>query len=226
MNGKRILFLGLICLAVTATAQASLVWEKTELALTPAVGDATAVGVFKYTNKGDAPIHFKSVKPSCGCTTAAMQKNDVGPGEKGEITATFTIGDRSGPQVKTITVETDDPQHPQTVLTLKADVTQYLELQPSTLYWQGGEEATAKTIVAKAGKGVNIKNVEVTSSSADFTTKVEPGAGAGEFKISVQPSKTTKPVNATLSIKPDVTPAKVYYAAVRVMSPTVPKPGS
>ena len=31
------------------------------------------------------------------------------PADKGEITATFKIGDRTGTQVKTVTVQTDDP---------------------------------------------------------------------------------------------------------------------
>jgi hypothetical protein len=224
MNGKRILFLGLITLSIAATAQAALVWDKTELELNPVLGAPSAVGVFKYENKGETPVHFKAVRPSCGCTTAALPKNDVAPGEKGEITATFNIGDRTGMQTKTITVETDDPQKPTIVLTLKANIAQLLELRPALVFWQAGEEAKPKTILAKAGKGVTIKNVEVTSSSADFTAKVEPGSGAGEFKINVQPKDTAKPVNATLTVKPEVNPAKVYYASARVMPPGTAKP--
>jgi len=66
--------------------------------------------------------------------------------------------------------------------------------------------------------------LDVVSSSGDFTAKVEPGKTAGEFKIQVQPKDTTKPLNATLTIKPDVTPAKVYYASARVMPPGTAKP--
>jgi uncharacterized protein DUF1573 len=224
MNGKRLLFLGACSLWIAATAQASLVWEKTTLELNPAIGAPNAVGVFKYENKGDTPVRFKGApRTSCGCTVAALQKNEVAPGEKGEITATFNIGDRTGLQHKTITVETDDPQAPTTVLTLKANIAQLLELEPKFVFWQSGEEAKPKTIVAKAGKGVTIKNVEVTSSSGDFSAKVEPGSGAGEFKINVQPKDTAKPLNATLTVKPEVTPAKIYYASARVMPPSVAK---
>jgi hypothetical protein len=102
MNGKRIWFLGLLCFSLAATTQAALVFEKTTLDLNPDMGAATAEAIFKYENKGDTPVHIKAVKPSCGCTTAALAKNDVAPGEKGEIKATFNIGDRSGLQVKTI----------------------------------------------------------------------------------------------------------------------------
>lgn len=226
MNGKKNLLLGVLSLAIAATADASLSWDKTELDLKPAIGAATAVGVFKYENKGDKPVHFNAVRPSCGCTTAALAKNDVAPGEKGEITATLNIGDRTGLQTKTITVETDDPKAPSTVLTLKAMIAQVLELDPPFVVWEAGENAKPKTILAKAGKEVTVKNIEVTSSSADFTTKVEPGAGAGEFKINVQPKDTAKPLNATLTIKPDAatTPAKPYYVNARVNPPAPTKP--
>jgi hypothetical protein len=221
MNGKQTLLFSLLCLGIAATSRAELTWEKTELDLHPALTAPTAVGVFKYENKGDKPIHFKSVHASCGCTTAALQKNDVAPGEKGEITATFTIGDRTGLQVKTVTVDTDDAQKPQTILTLKATISQLLELQPALVFWQSGEEPKPKTIVAKAGQGVTVKNLEVTSSSPDFTTKVEPGP-AGEFKISVQPRDTSHPLNAVLTIKPDSSAgaAKVYSATARVIPAT------
>jgi Protein of unknown function (DUF1573) len=224
MNGKRFLFLGLLSLAVATTTQASLVFEKTEIDLNPEMGAANAVAVFKYENKGDAPVHIKAVKPSCGCTTAALAKNDVAPGEKGEISATFNIGDRTGVQTKTITVETDDAKAPQTVLTFKANIAQMLEIQPTFVFWQANEPAQPKTIIAKAGKGVNVKKIDVVSSTGDFTAKVEPGAAAGEFKIQVQPKDTSKPLNASLTIKPDVAPTKSFYASARVMPPGTAKP--
>jgi len=167
------------------------------------------------------------VRPSCGCTTATLKSNDVKPGEKGEIIATLKTGDHSGLLQKTVTVETDDPKQAQTVLTLKANVSQLLELQPALLFWQAKEEPKPKTIMAKVGKGVNIKKIDVTSSAPEFTTKVEPGSAAGEFKIVVTPKDTEHQLNATLTIKPESpaapgatpggAPPKVFTATARVM---------
>jgi hypothetical protein len=224
MNGKRFLFSSALCLLLAASAPAALVFEKTELDLHPDLGASKVDAVFKYENKGDTPVHIKAVRPSCGCTTAALTKNEVAPGEKGEITATFNIGDRTGIQVKTVTVETDDPKAPQTVLTFKATVAQMLELQPPLVSWDANEPAKPKTIVAKAAKGAGVKKVDVTSSIGEFTAKVEPGKTADEFKIEVQPKDTTKPLSATLTIKPDVMPAKTYFASARVLPPGTAKP--
>ncbi len=208
-------------LAFSVTAQAQLAWEKTELELHPAAGDATAVGNFKYQNKGDKTVHIASVHTSCGCTTAGVKKEDVAPNETGEVTATFNIGGRTGVQQKTVTVTTDDPKQPSTVLTLKAVIAQPFELQPALVYWESGEAPKPKTITVKVSKETPIKTLDVVSSNPDFLIKVESNPGAGEFRINVQPRETTRTMTATLSIKPDASAggAKIYYATARVTTP-------
>lgn len=201
-----------------ASARAELKWEKTTVELHPAIGDKQAVGQFKYKNVGDKPVRILSVKTSCGCTTTALKKNDVAPGESGEITATFTIGNRTGMQQKSVNVTTDDPQNKTTVLMLQANIVQALALNPAFVFWQAGEEAKPKTIIARAGKEIPIKNLDVVSSSPDFLTKVEPGSSPGEFKINVQPRQTAKAVMATLKISPDYPKGspQFFYATARV----------
>lgn len=221
MNLPTKALLGVLFLCISTVAQAQLAWEKTELELSPPPGADSAVATFKYENKGDKPIHISNVRTSCGCTTAALKKNDVAPGEKGEIVATLKTGDRVGLQQKTVTVETDDPKTPQTILTLKATIVQLLELQPTFVTWQANEDPKPKTIVAKAGKGVTIKNLEVTSSTPDFTTKVENGSTEGEFRIIVAPKDTAHQSTANLTIKSAGTD-KVFNASARVMPAPAP----
>src|SRR5436189_3283501 len=214
-----------VLIALAERARAELKWEQTSVELHPAFSDKQAVAHFKYENVGKTSVHFESVKASCGCTTAQTQKDEVAPGQKGEITATFNIGGRTGTQVKTVTVQTDDPNpaHSTTVLTLKAVITPLLEIQPTLVYWQNGEEPKPKIITAKANKDAAIKKLDVVSSVPDFTAKVDAGSAPNEFKISVQPRDTTKAVYATLTIKPD-SPANTgntFSAAARVM-PSAP----
>ena len=218
-----------LVIGFAVSVRAELVFEQTQIELHPAIGDDTAVAHFKYENKGDKPIAIKSVNSSCGCT-AASAKPTANPGEKGEVTATFKIGDRIGLQQKAIMVVTDDPAHPSTTLTLKVDIPKVLDLQPTFVFWQSGEAVKPKTIIAKAGKDVTLKNLEVASSSPDFTTKVEPGTAPGQFQINVEPRQTTQAATATLTIKPvlEKGPAKVFYASARVTPPAqaaAPKPG-
>ncbi len=221
MNFLRLV--GIVALTALAQgARAELKWEQTSVDLQPALGDKQAVAHFKYENVGKTPVHFTSVHASCGCTAAQTQKEQVAPGEKGEVTATFNIGGRTGTQVKTVTVQTDDPDPSRatTVLTLKAVITPLLEIQPALVFWQNGEEPKPKIITAKANKDAAIKKLDVASSTPDFIAKVDAGSAPNEFKINVQPRDTTKAVYATLTIKPDSpSTANVFSAAARVMPP-------
>jgi len=222
MNTNFSRLIGVFALAaLVQSAHAELKWEQTSVDLRPGFNDKQAVAHFKYENVGNTPVHFKSVHASCGCTTAQTQNEQVAPGQKGEITATFNIGGRTGTQVKTVTVQTDDPERSTIVLTLKAVITPLLEFQPALVYWQNGEEPKPKIITAKANKDAAIKKLDVASSTPDFAAKVDAGSAPNEFRISVQPRDTTKAVYATLTIKPD-SPANtgnMFAAAARVMPP-------
>src|SRR5205814_7911819 len=224
MNMNFLRLIGIVTLtALAQVARAELKWEQTSVDLQPALGDKQAVAHFKYENVGKTPVHFTSVHASCGCTAAQTQKEQVAPGEKGEVTATFNIGGRTGTQVKTVTVQTDDPDPARstTVLTLKAVITPLLEIQPALVYWQNGEERKPKVITAKANKDAAIKKLDVASSTPDFTAKVDAGSAPNEFRISVQPRDTSKAVYATLTIKPD-SPANTgntFAVAACVMPP-------
>src|SRR5438046_6149466 len=155
------------------SARAELKWEQTMIELQHTPADKQAIGHFKDQITGNTPIHFKSVHASCGCTTAQTKKDEVPPGGSGEITATFNIGDRTGTQVKTVTVETDEAANSKTVLTLKTIIPQQSEITPTFVVWKQGDKPDPKTITVKVGKEFTVKHIKVTSSSPDFQTKVE-----------------------------------------------------
>ena len=211
---KTHIFAFTLSIALCLTARAGLKWDQTAIELHPTATDKQAIGHFKYQNTGDKPVKFKSVKTSCGCTAAQSQKEEVPAGEKGEITATFNIGERTGTQVKTVTVETDDPANVTTVLTLKAVIPQQLEITPTFVFWGQGEEPKPKTIVVRAAKDFPVKHLKVTSSSPDFQAKVEE-TGNGQFKIDVQPQETNKQTASTLTIQPEDS-QKIFYATARI----------
>jgi hypothetical protein len=209
-----------LSIIISLSARAELKWEQTSLELHPTPADKQAIGHFKYQNPGKTPVHFKSVHASCGCTTAQTQKDEVPPGGTGEITATFNIGDRTGTQVKTVTVETDEAANSKTVLTLKTIIPQQLEITPNFVFWKQGDKPDAKTITVKASKEFTVKHIKVTSSSPDFQTKVEE-KGNGEFQIDVQPQETKNVSASTLTIQPEDS-QKVFYATARITNaPTV-----
>ena len=216
---------GSILLCVSARAQ--LKWEQTTADLHPAVGDKTAVAHFKYENVGKTPIHFKQVKASCGCTATQTQKEIVNPGEKGEITATFNIGDRTGQQMKTVSVQTDEVPPAQSSLTLTLNVTipQALEIKPAFVYWTSGEAPKAKKISVKASKEFPAKNITIKSNSQNFESKVEPGKTSGEWTVEVTPKDTSHPIGTALQLVTDYpkdSPKAFYVNAVVTAPPGAP----
>jgi uncharacterized protein DUF1573 len=213
------IFFFTLSIFICASARGELKWEQTAIELHPTPADKQAIGHFKYQNTGDKPVHFKSVKTSCGCTAAQTRKDEVPPGEKGEITATFNIGDRTGTQVKTVTVETDDPTNATTVLTLKAVIPQQLAITPAFVFWQQGEAPNPKMIGVSAAKDFPVKHLKVASSSSDFEAKVQE-TGDGHFKISVQPKETNRPIAATLTIQSEDSP-KTFYVTARVTAAAI-----
>jgi hypothetical protein len=210
-----------ILLAVAAHAE--LKWEQSTVELHPAVGDKQAVAHFKYENTGKTAVHFKSVKASCGCTATQSQKEVVNPGEKGEITATFTIGDRTGQQVKTVTVQTDDPAQPTTMLTLKANIASALEIKPTFVYWTSGEDPKPKKISLKAAKEFPAKDITIKSNSQNFVSKVVPGK-PGEWTIEVTPKDTSHPMGTALLIQTDYPKEapKSFYVNAQITNPMPP----
>jgi hypothetical protein len=210
--------LTILSIFLCSVARAELKWEQTTIELHPNVGDKQAIAHFKYENVGKTPVHFKSVHASCGCTTAQSQKDEVPPGEKGEITATFNIGERTGMQIKTVAVQTDEATTPNTVLTLRAALPDMLTINPTFVYWKAGEEPKPKTITVKAGKSYPAKNLKVNASNGDFTANVEPGSAPSEWKISVSPKQTERAASGVVTIVPEVAnlPTRVFYANASV----------
>ena len=220
MNFTKYLLVLLFGLSLTSLAYGDLKFEKTEVDIRPSPTDTTAVAHFKYENTGTKPIHIASVQTSCGCTVATLKSNDVAPGDKGEITATLNIGNRMGMQTKAITVNSDDPAHPQTILTLKADIPVLLEVQPIFVFWKQDDEMKPKIITVTAPKDSPVKKITVTSTDPDITAKVEPD-GPKKWNVSVVPKDKEKLHNATLTINPDFPPnaPKLFYATARVINP-------
>ncbi|MBA3961955.1 MAG: DUF1573 domain-containing protein [Chthoniobacterales bacterium] len=204
--------------ALGLTARAALQWETREVSLHPKINDENAVGHFKYKNAGDKPVKITGVKPSCGCTTAALGKDVVAPGESGEITATFHIGDRVGAQTKTIHVTTDEAGDQGTVLTLKADVPQVLIVAPTFLYWAKNQPLTPRTIEAKVGGDFAVTKLKIDSTDKDVEAVAEQVPNEKSFRITVTPKPGNRPINAALKITPDFPKEapKVFYANVRI----------
>jgi uncharacterized protein DUF1573 len=104
-------------------AHAALEWNEREISVQVRRDAQKEVSAkFNFKNTGKKAVAILGVSTSCGCTVANPESSTVASGEKSNVQALFTIGDRHGEQLKKITVTTDDPETPVTVLTFKITI--------------------------------------------------------------------------------------------------------
>lgn len=73
-------------------------------------------------NTGEAELRINNIKSSCGCTAALLSSKLLMPDEKGELKIEFDTSNLTGQIARTITLYSNDPQHPTRVLTLFANI--------------------------------------------------------------------------------------------------------
>jgi len=78
--------------------------------------------VFSLKNAGKKDLVIRDVKSSCGCTAVSPSKNIVPSGESVPLKVVFDSTGKSGRQNKTITVITNDPKNPTTILRISSNI--------------------------------------------------------------------------------------------------------
>ena len=191
----------LMFLSISAFAQLS--WDNKQLDFHPTFQETNVVARFTFSNAGNYPVAITSIKSSCDCMVPKLAKMTYLPGEKGEITANFTIGQRQGLQQKHVVLQTDDPSDPAAQLTMRVFIPELVKMTPGFLFWKIGEEKSPKTITLKIVHTEPIKIIGVQSTNERFFPQlktVEPGK---EYVIIVTPNDPADPAKALLRIETD-----------------------
>jgi len=77
--------------------------------------------VFRFTNTGKASLIIFDARSSCGCTVPEFPKEPIPPGESSEMMVRFNTNNKTGQQVKTVTVQANTFPA-ETKLSLSGDV--------------------------------------------------------------------------------------------------------
>lgn len=89
-------------------------------------GDINEGDVVSHTyvisNNGGDLLKILDVRASCGCTAAKPEKSELNPGESTNLVVSFNSKGRKGPQSKTVTVSTNDPDKPNILLSFKCNI--------------------------------------------------------------------------------------------------------
>ncbi|MCJ8332065.1 MAG: DUF1573 domain-containing protein [Lentisphaeria bacterium] len=181
---------------------------------------------YNFKNVGDYTVTIKKIKPTCGCTTAKLDKKTYKPGESGTIAATINVPDRGGRLAKSIRITTDDKDKKKIKLTLVLHIPKYVDVSPKYISWEHKGAKVSKTISIKVLHKTAIHIKKVHSSNPNWIVKLETVTKGKEYKITITPPTTEKSVRTSLSIESDFPTVKplVFSASARVKpKPYVPK---
>lgn len=172
---------------LTAAGQAKLEWDSTVFDYAAKVTDEAVSAAFHFKVVGEQPVTLSSIRSSCGCTTAKLEKRTYQPGESGVIEAHFDFGSRIGAQEKYISVQTDDPSDAEHNLLIKVYIPHVLKVEPRFVYWTKG----AETYPEQSIDLVTDTDLEVTITSVEADTEQlklrwEP-VGERRFRVWLQP---------------------------------------
>jgi hypothetical protein len=150
-------------------------------------------GTFTFENVGDGVLKMGKPVTSCGCTVAGVKPETLQPGEKGELTFTLNMGRARATLQKQITVESNDPDSPKTVLTVKADYVPLYDVTPVSYYLNlhKGDSTNVTARVSRTdGKSFNV-------------TKLKPSQPWIEAKVEPEANSTNQVVKIVASLKPE-----------------------
>jgi hypothetical protein len=132
-----ILSAGLCIQAALATAETAprIVVDEPEFHFGMQVNTQTIEHTFVVRNEGTAALNITRIRSSCGCTVGNVSAREVEPGSSSEITASYNLRGREGSQRSVLTLETNDPDQPQTRLIMSGTAVREMEVQPGRVFF-------------------------------------------------------------------------------------------
>lgn len=185
------IFLGMI-----TPAAASLKFENTSAEITVKPGVDNAQVVFSFQNTGDEKIEIADYQTGCGCLKAKLKddKTIYEPGEKGEVIGDFDLRNLFGQVDKSIVLHLKDDEKgkPSFVLTTKITIPELLKVEPRTLNWTAGEEATPKSYKITVNQEEPLKITDVVTTNNIFIHELKTIKEGKEYEIIVTPTNVSE----------------------------------
>lgn len=160
-------------------------------------------------NDGDELLKITKVKPTCGCTTAPLDKYELKPGESAKMHVTLNIGRRSGKVHKSIRVYTNESSDKH-VIGLLANVIREIEVGPRSYItfdqMTVGIEKTAKLWIKNNSKQiVKLSDIETKPEGLEINLKKDVTIQPGDRVELVAKAKPSKPgyFNCSIMMKTD-----------------------
>lgn len=136
-------------------------------------------------NIGNEELVISKVRPTCGCTTAPLDKDSLSAGEETKLHISLRIGGNTGPIAKQIRIHSNDPKKSTEIITLKADVVRPISVSPKTFFqfkdmMVGSESHTALFLENTTPNNIIISPEEINPEELKVNIEKEYVLAPGE----------------------------------------------
>ena len=115
--------------------------------------------IFKIKNRGEQQLCLTEITTDCSCTTVNSDLNIL-PGKSGDLKVTYDTAGGAGETFKRITVHSNDPKNPITVLEIGANILKRISIKPDRIFFSGIKGTPLEksiTIKAPDNRGFELK---------------------------------------------------------------------
>jgi hypothetical protein len=164
---------------------------------------------FEFRNTGEGTLVIQDVHSTCGCTVPDLQQLEYAPGESGTLEVLFKPQGKQGMNHQRVTIRTNDPENPTTVLTISAQVVRQVYADPPVANMgQVHKRGTQDQLVSVYGRstGFEVTNLHIVGSEffsadiigteeeevdgetlrrTDIVVSLNPGAAPGHINASI-----------------------------------------
>lgn len=143
---------------------------------------------FKIYNTGDEPLAITEVVPSCGCTTTGDWTHTIKPGEFGTIPVKIDTAEFIGNVIKSVTLKSNDPTAPETVLHMQASVWAPIKLSSSVVVFPGTanpDESATRSITIDNQTDDALTLSDLTSDNPHFKPELITLKPGKQFELKV-----------------------------------------
>lgn len=186
-------------------------------------------GQVEIKNVGDKELIIYQSKPACGCTSDALEKANLKPGESTSLRFTVNVGSTSGQLMKSITLTTNAQPDSIKILFLKANILrliqtdQFISLFPMHI----GKEVTGVAKIKNNGS-TPVKLLEFTGNNGLTVAKKAPVTIPANSEIdlpvkAVGPSQPG-PFYGQVLVKTDSNDPQYKLVEIRVYAENKPAP--
>lgn len=162
---------------------------------------------FEFTNRSDKAVKVVKYDAGCSCMAVGIKdsKFDYAPGESGLIRADFEVGNFSGTVDKVVALWLDgDPSDkPSVQLTVRVHIPVLVSLEPKTVKWEVGGDASPQIIRITMNNKEPIHVKSVTCSSPALQHELKTIEDGKLYELVVKPENVSNPGLAILRIETD-----------------------